>query len=173
MTHPTRPRRPRGSRNAPANSTLEALVCDAYCAVEELRDEITEWQENLECNDMDHLPKYEEVSEAAAQLDQAVDELDTLNNLVGELPDEIQNQRLDYTYDSRRKAWARWGRLSNGQVMAQVALEAGREALAAAQEKADEAETDLPDQMGELEEALNSWEEAITTTQDVCFPGMY
>ena len=173
MTDPTRPRRPRGSRNAPATSTLEALVCDAYCAVEELRDEITEWQENLECNGMEHLPKYEDVSETALLLDQAVGELDTLNDLVGDLPDEIQNQKLDYTYDSRRKAWARWGRLSNGQVMAQVALEAGREALAAAQERADEAETDLPDQMEELEGALDAWEEGITTTEDVCFPGMY
>ena len=173
MTDPTRPRRPRGSSKLLTRSTLEALVCDAYCAVEELRDEITEWQEKLECNSMEHLPKYEEVSEAAAQLDQAVDELDTLNNLVGDLPDEIQNQMLDYTYDSRRKAWARWGRLANAQVMAQTVLDAGREALAAAQERADEAETDLPDQMGELEEALNSWEDAITTTQDVCFPGMY
>jgi len=156
-----------------SRSTLEALVCDAYCAVEGLRDELTEWQESLESNDMEHLPKYEEVSETAMQLEQAVDELDTLNNLVGDLPDEIQNQMLDYTYDSRRKAGARWGRLYNAQVMAQTVLDAGRDALETAQKKADEAETDLPEQMEELEEALNSWEDAITTTQEVCFPGMY
>ena len=173
MTDPTRPRRPRGSSKMLSRSTLEALVCDAYCAVEGLRDELTEWQESLESNDMEHLPKYEEVSETAMQLEQAVDELDTLNNLVGDLPDEIQNQMLDYTYDSRLKAGARWGRLYNGQVMAQTVLDAGRDALETAQKKADEAETDLPEQMEELEEALNSWEDAITTTQEVCFPGMY
>jgi hypothetical protein len=153
--------------------------------VEDLRQEMEEWQQSLESNGMEHLPKYEEVEEAVTLLEQAVGELEELNELVGDLSDEIKNKPIYYTYDTRRKAGARWGRLSNGQVMARTALRSLAHSLAQAQEAeardrlrpGDQDEVveagETPDWIMNLESALYQWEEGITTTEEVCFPGMY
>jgi len=49
---------------------------DALSDIEALKEEIEEWRDNLESNSMDHLPKYEEVSEAADNLDSAWGEIE-------------------------------------------------------------------------------------------------
>jgi hypothetical protein len=62
-------------------TALEALD-NGRSEVEQLTEEMTEWRENLESNDMSHLPKYDEVSETAetleiSGLDEAARELET------------------------------------------------------------------------------------------------
>lgn len=173
--NPIRPRRPRGSRAAQRQSPLASLVSDAYTAIEDLRDEMTEWQESLECNGMEHLDKHADVEAAASELDCALDEMGYLNDLVDLLPDSIKDQTVEFTQDTRRKAWARWGRLANAQAMAEAAhtaLEINRE-VDDDREESGCAPVMAEDQRDELEEALASWESAIRQTEDVCFPGMY
>jgi len=176
LTTDHRARRPRGSRSAQTQSPLNLLIADAYSAIEDLRDEMSEWQESLECNEMEHLDKYSEVEEAASALECALDELDPLKDLVDQLPDSIRDQVVEFTQDTRRKAWARWGRLANAQAMAEAAhmtLEIDLELDAAAEADADEEPTMPEGQRDELEDALQSWESATRQTEDVCFPGMY
>jgi len=55
--------------------TIREALEYAGSAIEELKTEIEEWKENLESNDMDHLPKYEEVEECYSTLEDA--ELET------------------------------------------------------------------------------------------------
>lgn len=51
-----------------------------------LKEEMGEWRDNLDGANMTHLPKYEEVSEAADELDNVVDELESnLSNAITEL----------------------------------------------------------------------------------------
>ena len=63
-----------------AEMTVITDACDniesAIEAVRELQEEIQDWQGNLEANSMEHLPKYDEVTECVDQLETFVDTLD-------------------------------------------------------------------------------------------------
>lgn len=65
---------------------LLSVLEDAGSSIEELRDEITEWRDNLSSGNMEHLPKYEEVSECADTLESAEAEA-VLSKLVDALTD--------------------------------------------------------------------------------------
>jgi hypothetical protein len=100
-------------KSIPRTTTVEAAFEDAKADIESLRDEMTEWAENMESNSMEGLPKYEEVTEAKDLLDSAVDSLEEVR--IEEFPNELREQTVSYT-ESRpygRKPEPRWMRLSN------------------------------------------------------------
>lgn len=83
-------------------STIEGAVDDAMSEAEGLRDELTEWRDNLDGSNMSHLPKYEEVSEAVDALDCVDNKPEIPNTLPTGLVDEVKWQ----THAKRRQSRA-------------------------------------------------------------------
>ena len=67
--------------------SVEDALKDAAPDIEELKDEMVEWQENMESADMEHLPKYDEVNEAAETLENA-----DLENAVEQLVEALSEK---------------------------------------------------------------------------------
>lgn len=140
--------RPKGSRNEEVQSTIGGAIEFAVSEIQGLRDEITEWRDNLDGANMSHMPKYDEVSECADYLDN-IDELDGLD--LGDAADITCN----YTIDTRRKASSRAGRMGN----ALSALSAAMSELETIVDTLTEAKDTVENIQGEME--------------NVDFPGMY
>lgn len=183
-----RPRRPAGSRAHPVTSSILGAIESASSVLEELHSEMEEWASSLEGNSMEHLPKYDEVSEARDALESPKDELESI-----ELPDEIGGVEIKYTQDTRKKAGSRSGRLNNAADELRAA-EAGLEAwlednpeleLVSSVEEGGpddlmENQTTSEDEEGERTELRDKAQEALDIIQNqlgeldsVCFPGMY
>lgn len=185
ITHPRRPRRPAGSRNHPVTSTILGAIEGAASVIEELHSEMDEWASSLEGNNMEHLPKYDEVSEARDALDSPKDELQSID-----LPEEIAGVEVKYTQDTRKSAGSRAGRLGNAADELRAA-EAGLEGwleltfIEVSEEEVDditldEHETAVESEADERNELREKAQEALDTIQNqlgeldnVCFPGMY
>lgn len=114
-----------GRRNELIKYTLhEALSFPSDLA--DLRDEMTEWQSNMEGASMEHLPKYEEVTECVDAMDDAVSTLETAcDTLIDEL------SKADVALDSegfnvptdQRKRLSRSQRLANAIAPLSAAIE--------------------------------------------------
>lgn len=88
-----------------ANSTLADAFTDAASAVDELMQEMTDWRDNLSNANMEHLPKYDEVSEAAQLLEDAdlerraeavntaLQELSEGRDFVAGCPEHVEGQK--------------------------------------------------------------------------------
>lgn len=75
------------SRRKYKTSTHEGTIkesLDCGDVLEDLQTQMGEWQENLEGNNMEHLPKYDEVQEAAEGLEQANDSIQEAANDLAE-----------------------------------------------------------------------------------------
>lgn len=85
--------------------TLESAIDDFKSDVEGLKEEIESWKDNLENNSMEHLPKYEEVSECFDALEEACEKTEEI-----ELPDgfsmEITWEEIDVKRKTSRSARA-------------------------------------------------------------------
>jgi chromosome segregation ATPase len=189
MTPVRRPRRPAGRRDFPVQTDLSGALDGGTTDIEGLKDEMEEWASNLESNNMEHLPKYEEVNEAKDQLETAVDTLQGL-----EVPEHLEDLDARYTIDTRTSAQSRSGRLDN----AMNALNAAKDAAQAwldEHEALEATDTEDPDELADLEakdevvtqemadedaaqveateQFVNDLESAIGDAEGVSFPGMY
>jgi len=186
----TRTRRPAGSRAHPVTTTLGSAFEDGRSDVEGLYEEMNDWASNMEGNSMEHLPKYDEVTEAR-------DALETANDTLGgiEPPDAIADLEVHFTTDTRQNAQSRSGRMGN----VLQALGAAKDAAEAWMEENPELEVSEPDEefidgnepleeeekvtqeqveereaaRTEVEEFLNELDSAISEAEGVSFPGMY
>lgn len=124
--------------------------------VEELRDEMTEWRDNMDGTGLENTEKFEQVSECADALETIADEIDTAvsslqddSRLESILEDVIVYQLQ--TPKNKRQNPARWARASN----AAQALKAAMEHINSKVEGEDEGELEecqtLADQTDELE----------------------
>ena len=186
-TKTRRPRRPAGSRAAPIQSDIGSAFDAGRQDVTDLKEEIEAWKDGLEGNNMEHLPKYEEVSECYDALDSAIGGLEGI-----EVPDCMEGFDASYTQDTRQSAQSRAGRLNN----AMAALDAVKSACEQWLEEFPELEaTDTDDedapvegdddfideamvqeretQRGEVEEFQTELENAYSELENVSFPGMY
>ena len=164
--------------------------------VESLHEEMTDWQSNLEGNSMEHLPKYEQVSECVDALDNAevrnpVDELETLlgSRAAGETSDDLVQIDLGavmVTYEmSTAKRQSRADRLGEAQDCMERALSALEERLAVLKEQdaervkaaeavaAEDEEVEGDERLDEIESLLADLRQALDSLADVQFPGMY
>lgn len=185
----TRTRRPAGQRAKPVNASAEGAFEDGKSEVEGLKEEMSEWKDNLENNNMEHLPKYDEVSECADALETAGDTLDGID-----FPSCISDIPVNYTQDTRQQAQSRAGRLGNALSALEAAKAAGEEFLETKPELTfvDLSERDDDDQelgddesddqeavtqretdRSEVEQFINDMDEAIGELENVGFPGMY
>lgn len=178
-------RRERGERAKRIEATVLGAFEDGKSEVECLKDEISEWKENMESNNMEALPKFDEVSEAADTLENALDTLESL-----EVPECLQDLPCVFTQDTRTKARSRNGRMNNALNALDAAKAGGEQWLEdnEALDANDDDQDDLPDdteivtqeqadarneQREAVEEFVNQLEEAYGELEGVNFPGMY
>ena len=150
----------------------------AKAEIEALNEEIGEWRDNMESASMEHLPKYEEVSECAEALEAGQDSLEAAD--LSELGDKIENLPVKTTQDTRKKAGSRAGRLGNATVLLQAAMEVLEEfthkdvsfdeAGGPTTEKAIEAAEDLAE---EVTAAAQEIQNALDELENASFPGMF
>lgn len=184
MTTARRPRRPAGARNFPVTTDVEGAFSSGREDVTSLKEEMEEWKDNLEGNNMEHLPKFEEVSECFDALDNGVGTLEGI-----EVPSCLDGVTVAYTTDTRQSAGSRSGRMAN----ALNALDAAKSACEAWLEENPELEADEaegydgdPDdfiseeavqeretERGEVEEFMNELENGYSELENASFPGMY
>jgi hypothetical protein len=175
-----------GSRRHPIQSDLAGALADGISDVENLKEEMEEWANSLESNNMEHLPKYDEVTEAKDALENGLDGLQGI-----EVPEFLGDLDASFTIDTRKKAQSRSYRLAN----AMNAIDAAKCAAESWLEEHDElelpSEDDEPaeDDDGEpitqemieerdrqreaAEEFVNEVENAYAELENVSFPGMY
>lgn len=184
---PRRPRRPAGSRNFPVTSDVSGAFDTGRSDVQDLKQEIEDWKSSLESNNMEHLPKYEELEECYGYLETASDALEGV-----EPPECVQGVSANFTIDTRTSANSRSGRLQN----AMNALDAAKSSCEAWLDENEELEaTDTEDedapkegeagfvsdddvsereqQRSDVEEFQNELENAYSELENVGFPGMY
>lgn len=163
-------------KRVPQTTTVEAAFEDAKAEIESLRDEMTEWAENMESNGMEHMPKYEEVNEAKEGLESACESLESID--ISDLPDAIREASASYT-EARpygRKPQPRWMRLSNAVSMLHCvkdALENAEEEANQAKVEAEENDENEPEDEVDFGEFGGELDEAIDHADGVSFPGMY
>jgi hypothetical protein len=176
-------------RAKPINASAEGAWEDGKSEVESLKEEIGEWKDNLEGNNMEHLPKYEEVSECADTMESALDTLEGID-----FPECLSDVPVNYTQDTRQSAQSRNGRLSNALSALYASKEAGEAWLEENPElelvdlserdeedqELDEGESDdqqavdaRESDRSAVEEFINEMDNAIGELENVSFPGMY
>jgi hypothetical protein len=180
----TKTRRPAGRRDFRFDSTVSIAFEDGCSEIEALKEEIEGWKDSLESNNMEHLPKYEEVEECYNTLETALDALQGI-----EVPDFLEGEAVTYTQDTRQQAQSRSGRMGNAENALSAAkdgaqswldendelevmddadkIEDGEEEVT--QEEVDERQA----QREKCEEFVNELEQAIDELGNVSFPGMY
>lgn len=143
--------RPKGSRNESFTMSITDAISSSVDEVQCLYDEMQEWQSNMECNSMESMPKYDEVSECVSNLENAeFDQVDP--SQASDVCDAIS---ITFTQDTRRSATSRRARLEN----AMSGLTAARDEIRA--------------QIDNLEELYQALETACDNLEQVDFPGMY
>lgn len=188
MSTTKRPRRPAGQRAKLFTGTAYGAFEGGQSELAGLKEEITEWKENLEGNGMDHLPKFEEVSECADAMETVMDALDGL-----EFPEHLQDLEVSYTQDTRQSANSRNGRLANALSQIDAARSAveqwleDHETLEANEGEEIEVDEDGPledrvteadaaereEQRDAAQELLDELVTAYDNAEGVSFPGMY
>jgi hypothetical protein len=155
---------------ADRTSTVEGAFEDAKSTIEALRDEMSEWADNMEGANLDQTDKYNEVTEARDQLEEAVSSLD----IDLDLPDEVKDTEVKYRepLPYGRKPQPRWMQISG----AVAALNAVKDAIEQTKtEPDDEAEEDEDDDQDEVDfdTPIDAITEGVDYAEAVSFPGMY
>lgn len=171
---------------------LEAATSD----VEGIKDDIENWKSNMESANMEHMPKFDEVSECYDALGELHGQLEGIS--LDDLPEAAKDKEITYTEMKPygRKPMPRWMQLAN----AEAAASAAKDALETARDDAegdggncecedldgDESEygdhhgEDCPRRDTENDPSNVDWDEPINELDDACskfgdinFPGMY
>lgn len=169
-----------------SQGSISDAISSGFSDLGELRDEMTEWRDNLE-EKLSHTEKYERVSEAADLLENIADRESEC-----ELPDGAEDEAITWSHQmkqSKKSPYPRWLRLQN----AVMALESAKDALETQVGNFEEKITELNDpgeeeedgehdeeKAGELEEVKEALDEIIRVLEEVVdeangveFPGMY
>lgn len=96
----------------------------AKSIVSELQDEMESWKDSLESNEMEHLPKYEEVEQCYTALEEGNEALDQFDDLY--LPSDIADQEATYVYSKPygRKPMSRADRLAEALAVLELLIDA-------------------------------------------------
>lgn len=174
-------RRPSGSRNQLFNGTAQGCFEDGKSDVEGLKEEMDEWANSLESNNMEHLPKYEEVTECRDALEAALDRMESI-----EVPEVLGEVEVTYTQDTRKSATSRSSRLDNARNQLEAAQAAAEQWLDENEEleatddleEGDEKITEeMVDERHDTREAVQNFvdelDSALSELDSVSFPGMF
>lgn len=139
--------------------------------IESLKDEMSEWRDNMESNGMENVPKFEEVSECADALENIHSEIENACESLEEALDKSTDPALKALLDARVKyieqqpygrGAARWIRLDNAVTPMRVAMES----IATALDKTNEAHRDACEYADEVSSQLED-------CGNVSFPEMF
>lgn len=140
--------------------------------IESLRDEMTEWKDNMESNSMEHLPKYDEVSEAVDALDQAMEMEDSINSLRDELkehrPEALTTPVFATHFAAGKRGQPRWQRLADAVATLTAACDEIETQIAAMGDEEATAEA-----RNSLREYLDEVRNGISEAENCTFPGMF
>jgi vacuolar-type H+-ATPase subunit E/Vma4 len=142
----------------PIKSTVGSVVNDAFSQIEELKDELQSW--------LDNMPESKQGSDKASQLEEAIGQLESSSE--PEIPESATDLAVSYTeIPSGRRGLSRSKRCSNCVSMVEAASSAVREHISTLDEdKDEEAIMELEAFADELDNATSEWESAE-------FPGMF
>lgn len=164
--------------------TVADAVNNGYSELQCLRDEVREWADNMEGNNLGSTPKYEEVSACADQLDSVADD-------EPEVPEGISGAALEVTQmvNTRKgRAPSRATRRDNAVAYLICAREAAEERSEALGKEKDDLENQDPEdnkpgddakiaeieqEIEALEELQDSLQNAVDEAEAAEFPGMY
>lgn len=136
------------------NTLLADAISGAFSEFQSLRDEMGDWAGNMEGANMEHLPKYDEVSEARDALEQFCDN-------EPDVPEAFKEVKIDIT-ENHRKKQSRSDRHDTAIQWLYKAVEWLEDDEVTEGEHSDEAET-LRDEL----------QQVIDEAEGVSFPGMY
>ena len=150
--------------------------------LQSLKEEIEEWRDNLSNANMEHLPKFEELSECYDTLESTLDDLEGQLNEVTELIEKLEVTGVDKLQDFCFSILPVKAGRARRAAAAQDEISQGLETLKSALEQYQANYEDLPDtekkegRSDDIQEALDKIDEAIeklSELDDVNFPGMY
>lgn len=151
-------------------ASVENAASDGFSIAEELHGEMEEWAGNMENANMEHLPKYEEVSEARDALEEAKEEVEFPT---GELPAGFPEKVTWSEAHTKRRSQSRATRAS----FASSALEAAASTVEAFLEEHDEDDAcwavEGVVERSDLEQYAEDLKERAEQLNDINFPGMF
>lgn len=164
-------------RHVPHESTLETAIDDAANAIEELHGEMEEQCDNMESNEMEHLPRYETISQTRDSLDEAMQYAQEAQSEITNMRSDVQSFKVEYTQDERKAAWSRPGRRDNIDSLLAGIIESIDEKMGEIEDtdfNEDEAKEEEAESIKcELDEIRQSIESAQSSLQEAEFPGMF
>lgn len=155
-------------KNEVRKTSLTAAIGDAYSELQSLRDEMTEWRDNMENGNLGSTPKFEEVSSCVDQMESGGD-LDS----EPDVPDGFDPE-ITYTESvprRKRQNASRSTRCSNACAMLDAAIDVIEE------RKAEIEELPTTDALSKESDALETLRDEIQQIKEACesaeFPGMF
>lgn len=150
-------------------TSIEDAVSDAMSKLEELKSEMADWASNMEGANMEHMPKYEEVTEARCALE----------DLEGDdpaLPDELPEGLIDLItwmeLPPLKRGLGRNARCADAASGLRRAAEHVEAFLEEARGNLD-VDADEPESYETLETFAERCSEIAEEAEGVSFPGMY
>ena len=141
-------------------TTVSAAVGDAMSELQSLRDELTEWKENLE-EKLSHTDKYSQLEDAINALEEHCDDDPDVPKMIA----EMECTYTEMQPRSKRRGPSRARRCENAVAMLQAATDAAQEVVDDEQQE-QEARDACEALVAELEEVIQS-------AEGVEFPTMY
>lgn len=146
--------------------TITDALSTGFSEIQSLRDELTEWKDNLE-EKLSHTDKYQRVSDCADSLDEIADCED---ECVPPIHTEETVDWVEQKKASKKSPYPRWLRLQN----AVNALEAVKAQLEILVETDDDEDEDPEDENRmEIQACIDKLDEIIDGANSVEFPGMF
>lgn len=163
----------------PVKGTVREALESVPGEITDLKDELQEWQSNLEGNGMEHLPKYDEVTEAADSLENVETELENAASELISALDKHENKSIRALLDDsiewsefqpyKGRSYSRADRCSNAIAPLQCAADHIKSEIAELVEDHGVKEDDTQEVFSYAEEVETQCEEA----ESICFPGMF
>lgn len=151
-------------------TSLDGAIDDAKNDVEALHEEIGDWKSNMESNNMEALPKFEEVSDCESALDDVHQALDGIE--VPDLPEGFEDVVKWTMMPPKRK-----GRQTRSERASDVsaALDAAASAIESFLDEHDDDHECWKehDNRQAFEDLMETLREAESGISDVSFPSMY
>lgn len=146
--------------------SIADAISEGFSELQSLRDEMTEWKDNIE-EKFGQTEKFDRVSECADALDEIADQEDEC------VPSVHAEDSVDWVFSkkkSKKSPYPRWLRIQNA-VNALEAAKAQLETLVEVDDDEDENPED-EDRM-EMQNCIDKLDEVIEAANSVEFPGMF
>jgi len=160
-----------GKRLDPREGTVKQCIDDAMAEFECLKGNMEDWKDNLDSNNMGHLPKYDEVCECIDELDSAMNAIEGVWN--DSLPSEVYELPVLYNVDTRKRRKSRSDCFGESLSIFERALCAMRRWFEEKEKLPENEKAVIKDRIASVETVIAEFDTAMDYFSDVSFPGMY